>query len=129
MAEILFKELSYLIIGAAMEVHRLLGPGYLEAVYHTALAHELTLRGIRFEQFVKLPVMYKGIVLGEYQADFVVEGKIILELKAVATLHHKHEAQAIHYLTTTGLQLALLINFGTDSLEHKRVIRQHPRSR
>ena len=85
MVEIIFKELSYAIIGAAMEVHRILGPGFLEAVYQKALAHELTLRGIRFEQFKKLPVYYKGILVGEYEADpsttlrtcFVIEGKII----------------------------------------------------
>ena len=77
MAEIIFKELSYAIVGAAMEVHRILGPGFLEAVYQKALAHELTLRGIRFEQFKKLPVYYKGILVGEYEADFVIEGKII----------------------------------------------------
>jgi GxxExxY protein len=62
-----------------MEVHRILSPGFLEAVYQAALAHELTLRGIRFEQFKKLPVYYKGVLVGEYEADFVIEGKIIHE--------------------------------------------------
>lgn len=70
---------TYAIVGAAMEVHRILGPGFLEAVYQAALAHELTLRGIRFEQFKKLPVYYKGVLVGDYEADFVVEDKIILE--------------------------------------------------
>lgn len=65
MAEILYKELSYAIVGAAMEVHRLLGPGFLEAIYQAALAHELSLRAIPFEQHVKLPVTYKGLALGE----------------------------------------------------------------
>jgi len=99
MAEILFRELSFAIIGAAMEVHGILGPGFLEAVYQTALAHELTLRGIPFEQYKKLPVAYKGIFIGEY------------------------EAQAHHYLTATGCRLAILINFGTPSLTQKRVAR------
>ena len=100
MPEIIFKDLSYNIVGAAMEVHRVLGPGFLEAVYQAALAHELTLRGINFEQYVKLPVSYKGELIGDYEADFVIEGKIILELKAVTSLHPRHEAQAIHYPST-----------------------------
>lgn len=123
MTDILFKELSYAIIGAAMEVHRALGPGFLEAVYQAALAHELKLRGIKFEQFVKLPMTYKGVELGVYEADFVIEGKIILEIKAVQALHPQHSAQAVHYLAATGLQLAILINFGESSLKYKRLVR------
>ncbi|MFZ1550608.1 MAG: GxxExxY protein [Anaerolineae bacterium] len=123
MTEILYKELSFAIVGAAMEVHRILGPGFLEAVYQAALAHELTLRGIRFEQFKKLPVHYKGVLVGDYEADFVVEDKIILELKGISTLHPKHEAQAINYLTATGLRLAILLNFGAESLQHPRVVK------
>ena len=123
MAEIIFKELSYAIVGAAMEVHRILGPGFLEAVYQKALAHELALRGIRFDQFKKLPVTYKGVLVGDYEADFVIEGKIILEIKAVSKLHPRHEAQAINYLTATGFRLAILLNFGTDSLEHQRMVK------
>ena len=123
MAEILYKELSYSITGAAMEVHRLLGPGYLETVYQAALAHEFTLRGIPFEQRRKLPVTYKGIPVGDYVADMVVEDKIILELKGVSTLHPRHQAQALNYLAATGFRLAILLNFGADSLQDKRVIK------
>lgn len=123
MAEILYKELSYAIVGAAMEVHRILGPGFLEAVYQAALAHELTLHGIRFEQLKRLPVTYKGVSVGEYAADFVVEDKIILEIKAVSKLHPAHEAQAINYLTATGFRLAILLNFGAGSLQHKRLVK------
>lgn len=123
MAEILFKELSYAVVGAAMEVHRTLGPGYLEAVYQAALAHEMALRGVHFAQYCKLPVQYKGLLIGNYEADFVVSGCMILELKAAACLHPKHEAQAVHYLVATGLELAILLNFGADSLERKRVVR------
>lgn len=123
MTEVVYKELSYAVVGAAMEVHRILGPGFLEAVYQAALAHELTLRGIRFEQFKRLPVTYKGVSVGDYEADFVVEDKIILEIKAVSTWHPKHEAQAINYLTATGLHLAILLNFGADSLQHKRIVK------
>ena len=125
MAELIHKELSYKIVGAAMEVHRILGPGFLEAVYQSALAHELTLRQIPFEQFKCLSVTYKGKPIGEYEADFVVAGDIILELKAMSTLHPTHEAQAINYLAATGLKLAILLNFGADSLQHKRLINKH----
>ena len=123
MTEILYKELSYAIVGAAMEVHRILGPGFLEAVYQAALAHELTLRGIPFEEHKRLPVYYKGVLVGDYEADFVVEDKIILELKAVSTFHPKHEAQAHNYLAATGLRLAILLNFGAESLQHERVVK------
>mgnify|MGYP001197190859 CR=1 FL=1 len=119
----LHEPLTYTLIGAAMEVHRVLGPGFLEAVYHAALAHEFSLRDIPFESKKRLPVSYKGGLVGEYEADFVIEDKLILELKAVTTWHPKHEAQAIHYLTATGFRLALLLNFGTPSLEHKRIIK------
>jgi GxxExxY protein len=122
-ADIIYKELSYAIVGAAMEVHRILGPGFLETVYQKALAHELALRGIRFEQFKKLPVYYKGVLVGDYEADFVVEDKIILEIKAVSQFHPKHEAQAINYLTATGFRLAILLNFGADSLQHQRMVK------
>ncbi len=123
MAEILFKELSYAIVGAAMEVHRILGSGFLEAVYQAALAHELTVRGIPFEAQKVLPVYYKSQLVGEYKADFVIDGKIILELKSVSALHPAHEAQAQHYLAATGLRLVILINFGAPSLETKRVVK------
>jgi len=122
-AEIIYKELSYAIVGAAMEVHRILGPGFLEAVYQAALAHELALRGIRFEQLKKLPVRYKNVLVGNYEADFVIEDKIILEIKGISRLHPKHEAQAIHYLTATGLRLAILLNFGASSLQHQRIVK------
>lgn len=124
MSKLIHKELSYNIVGAAMEVHRILGPGFLEAVYQAALAHELTLRQIPFEPYKRLPVTYKEKSVGQYEADFVVAGEIILELKAVSAFHPRHEAQAINYLTATGLKLAILLNFGEDSLRHKRVIKK-----
>ena len=123
MAEILFKQLSYAIIGAAMEVHTLLGSGFLEAVYQAALEKELGLRGIPFERKVKLPVSYKGDLIGEYEADLVVDGKIVVEIKSVSRLTSAHDAQAIHYLATTGLQLAIIINFGETSLQSRRIVR------
>lgn len=122
-SEILYKELSYAIVGAAMEVHRILGPGFLESVYQAALAHEFSLRGIPFEQFRRLPVTYKGAPVGEYVADFVVNEQIIVEIKAVSSLNAVHEAQALNYLAATGFRLALLLNFGAESLQRKRIVR------
>jgi GxxExxY protein len=123
MTEILFKDLSYTVVGAAMEVHRVLGSGFLEAVYETALAHELSLRGIRFERQKRLPVAYKDQLVGEYIADVVVEDQIILEIKAVSKLIPAHEVQAHNYLAATGLRLAILLNFGAASLQQKRIVR------
>ena len=119
----LYEELSGTIIGAAMEVHKLLGPGFLESAYGRALALELTGRQIPFERQVPIAVMYKQAQVGEYRADFLVDGKIILEIKATTALIAEHQAQALHYLTATGLRLALLINFGAESLQFKRMIR------
>ena len=123
MTEILFKELSYQLVGAAMEVHGVLGHGFLEAVYEAALAHELALRNIRFEAQKRLPVFYKSIRVGDYVADLVVEDKIILELKAISKFSRVHEAQAHNYLAATGLRLAILLNFGASSLQQKRIVR------
>ena len=123
MVELLYKELTFAVIGAAMEVHKILGPGFLEAVYQSALARELTLRGIPFEQQVRLPVSYKDVLVGEYIADFIIDGKLIVEIKAVSNFNSQHQAQAMHYLAATGLRLTLLLNFGTGSLEHRRVIK------
>jgi GxxExxY protein len=106
-----------------MEVHKTLGPGFLEAVYQASLAHELTLRGIAFEQQKRLPVMYKGLLVGDYIADYVIEDKIIVEIKSVSELNASHQAQALNYLAATGYKLAILINFGSDSLQQKRVLR------
>jgi GxxExxY protein len=123
MVNILYAELSYLTVGAAIEVHQVLGPGFLEAVYEQALAHELTMRRIPFERQVPLLVTYKGLRIGEYRADFVIDGKIVLEIKAASALTGAHESQAHHYLAATGLRLAILFNFGAKSLEIKRIIR------
>lgn len=123
MPEILFKELSYAVVGAAMEVHRILGPGFLEAVYEAALAHELNLRDIPFETQKRLPVHYKGQQVGEYIADLVVDDQVVLEIKAVSKLIPAHEAQAHNYLAATGLRLAILLNFGAASLQQKRIVK------
>jgi GxxExxY protein len=122
-SSIVHKEIAYAVVGAAMEVHRMLGPGFLEAVYQRAMAHELSLLGIHHEALKQLPVTYKGVLVGVYQADFVVAEAVILELKSCSALHPQHEAQAIHYLTATGLRLAILLNFGTASLQYKRIVK------
>jgi len=123
MTELLYKELTFAVIGAAMEVHRILGSGFLEAVSQAALEREFVLRNIPFEKQVRLPVSYKEVFVGEYVADFIVDGKLIVEIKAVSNFNSQHQAQAMHYLTATGCRLALLLNFGTGSLEHCRVIK------
>ena len=122
-AEILFKDLSYAVVGAAMEVHGQLGRGFLESVYHRALAHELALRQIPFESKKSLAVLYKGEPAGEYEADMVVDGKIIVELKSVSAIGAAHVAQARNYLAATGLRLAIIFNIGAESLEYKRVVK------
>jgi len=120
--EFLYKELTYAIIGAAMEVHRILGPGFLESVYEEALAHEFDLRGIPYERQAKLAVRYKDIVAGEFRADFLVDGKVVVELKAIKALTEGNEAQLLNYLKGTGYRVGLLLNFGSASLEYKRRI-------
>jgi GxxExxY protein len=123
MANLFYKDESYAIVGAAMEVHRTLGWGYLENVYQAALAHEFALRNIPFEQQKHLPVQYKTIQIGDSVADFVAYGKIIVEIKAVSQLHARHHAQVLNYLASTGYKLGLILNFGADSLESARVVK------
>lgn len=123
MPEIIHKDLSYAIVGAAMEVHKILGPGFLESVYESALAYEFDLRGIPYERQKRLSVSYKNKFVGEYVADMVIADQIILELKAVSAITPAHEAQAHHYLAATGLKLVILLNFGAESLQQKRIVR------
>jgi GxxExxY protein len=99
------------IIGAALEVHRILGPGFLEAVYTEAMAVELAFRGIRFEQQRPVGLRYKGQPVGEGRLDFLIDDGLVLELKAVDKLLPIHHAQVLSYLKSTGCQLGLLINF------------------
>ena len=123
MTDLLYKNEAFAIIGAAMEVHRTLGWGFLENVYQTALAHEFGLREIPFVEQSRLPIDYKGIVAGDYTADFVVYGKIVVEIKAVGSLTSGHQAQTLNYLAATGHRLGILINFGTTSLQYRRVVK------
>lgn len=105
------------IIGAAIEVHRAIGPGLLESAYEECLAHEFGLRGLRFGRQVALPVVYKGVKLDcGYRLDFLVENAVVLELKAVDSLLPIHEAQLLTYLRLGGWCLGLLINFNVPVL-------------
>ena len=120
MTKLIYKDLTYKIIGAAMEVHNVLGPGYLEAVYQKAMADEFDLRKIDYEEQVNLQVDYKGNIIGEYRADYLVDEKVVVEIKAIKRISEIQEAQLINYLKGTGYKIGLLINFGAMSLEHIR---------
>ena len=114
---------TYAIIGAAMEIHRQLGHGFLEAVYQEAAVIEFPLKQIPFEREVNLPVKYKNVSLPvHYRADFVCFSEIIVEFKALSRLSSVEEAQLLNYLKATGLKRGLLINFGTSSLQYKRLV-------
>ena len=112
------NQLSYNIIGAAIEVHRVLGPGLLESAYEECLCHELDLRGLAYERQKPLPVVYKDVRLDAgYRIDILVENRVVLELKAVETLLPIHEAQLLTYLKLGGWQVGLLINFNVAVLK------------
>lgn len=114
---------TYAIIGAAMEVHRELGNGFLEAVYQEALAIELTARGIPFQQELSLPVVFKSILLKtSYRADFLCYGEIVVETKAISALTGNDEAQLLNYLKASKVKRGLLLNFGASSLQQKRMV-------
>ena len=117
-------ELAHSVIGAAIEVHRILGPGYLESVYENALATEFDLRDIPFERQKPVVVKYKTKIAGDSRLDFLVAGELIVELKAVEALHPIHTAQVISYLKTTNLVLGLIINFNVPKLRDgiKRIV-------
>jgi GxxExxY protein len=113
----------YAIIGACMAVHTTLGPGFLESVYQEALAIELSRRGIPFVREQQLPIVYDGVLLStHFVADFVCYADVIVELKALAALTTTHQAIVLNYLKATSRQRGLLINFGAESLQYKRLI-------
>jgi GxxExxY protein len=115
---LLDAELSEGVIGACVEVHRTVGPGLLESAYHVCLEHELSLRGLDFEREKAVAIRYKGVELDQgYRLDFVVGGRLVLELKAVEHLLPIHEAQIITYLRLTALPVGLLINFHAPTLK------------
>ena len=117
------EELTGKIIGCAMKVHRTLGSGFLESVYQHALVHELKKEGLEVACEVPLCVLYDGVVVGEFAADLLVNGKVIVENKAVQRLCAAHEVQLVNYLSATGIDIGLLLNFGSPELEFKRKYR------
>jgi GxxExxY protein len=124
--ELLYKDEAYAIIGAAMEVHKELGYGFLESIYQEALEQEFNLQHIPYRREVLISVCYKKIVLSKnYIADFTCYDKIIVELKALSTLNSEHQAQVLNYLKASKFKLGILINFGTKSLEYQRIIREN----
>jgi len=116
------KRLSERVIGCAQNVSHELGAGFLEAVYENALALELEQEGIAFERQHQLDIYYKRKLIGQYQADIVVEDKLIVELKAVSSFSASHKAQVINYLRASGLNVGLLFNFGMSRLGIQRVV-------
>jgi GxxExxY protein len=110
------------LIGAAYEVHNVLGFGFLEKVYQRAMQVELQLQGIKVELEPEIQVKFKGIIVGDYAADLFVADKIIVELKTDATYQAAHEAQLLNELRGTGIQLGYLINFGRERVEYKRMV-------
>jgi GxxExxY protein len=124
------RDLTGKIIGCAMTVHRGLGPGFLESVYQRALCHELLKAGLPFECEKPVIVKYDGVEVGVFSADLLVDGVVLVENKAHRAIAPAHEVQLVNYLTATGIEIGLLLNFGAERLGYKRKFRtfQPPRS-
>jgi len=121
--DLLYKDETYKIIGACMEVHRELGKGFTEIVYADALSVEFNRVEINYLKEVRFDICYKGVLLPHfYKADFVIDDKIILEIKAIEDLTSSHIKQTLNYLAASKLKLGLLVNFGKDSLQYKRIV-------
>lgn len=120
--KLVFKELSFEIIAAALEVHRELGPGFTENIYEAAFCRELAMRGIMFSRQLPIEIKYKGEDIGKYQLDLLVDDRVVVELKAISQMPEQFESQLHAYLKATGKKLGILINFGRKSLEHKRLV-------
>jgi len=119
-----YKEITEKIIGASFEVHKFLGNGFQEVIYQRALAWELSQAGLSFNREIEQEIFYKQLTkpIGKRRADFVVEGKVLVELKASIALEDVHLAQVLNYLKAYKLEVGLLINFGTKSLTFKRLV-------
>jgi len=120
--EIIEKELSYKIMKAAFEVHNQFGPGFPESIYDEAMARELVACGMTIERQKRVTVCYKGKALGEFVLDNIVNGHVILEYKAASEISPIHEQQALSYFKATGLELAIVINFGALRVQSSRVV-------
>ena len=119
-----YKDITEKIIGAAFEVHKFLGNGFQEVIYQRALAYELYKAGLEFAKEIEQPIFYKELpdAIGTRRADFVVQGKVLVELKAIIQLEDVHLAQALNYLKAYKLEVGLIINFGSKSLTFKRIV-------
>ena len=128
MTELILEDETYAVNGAAIEVHRALGPGFLEKVYQEAMQFELDSRGIPHEVEKPIDIKYKGQILTQkYYADLICYGQIIVEMKAISRLSGREDAQILNYLKATGLKVGLLFNFGSHGkLERKRFVRENP---
>jgi len=124
MSEEQFNQITEKIIGCAYRVSNTLGCGFLEKVYENALAHELKKSGFLVDQQKDIEVFYDGVSVGKFNADLLVEGVVLIELKAVKAFDDVHLAQCLNYLKATGLKLCLLINFGAPRVQVKRVVYQ-----
>ncbi|HHL52796.1 MAG TPA: GxxExxY protein [Flammeovirgaceae bacterium] len=124
MAELKYKDITEKIIGASFEVHSFLGNGFQEVIYQRALAWEMRQKGLAFDREIEQEIYYKDLPkpIGKRRADFVVEGKVLVELKAVIQLEDVHWAQVLNYLKAYRLEVGLLINFGSKSLTFKRLV-------
>ena len=116
-----YRELTEIIIQNAFEVMNELGAGFLEKIYENALVRLLRDKGLNVEQQTGIDVQFRGQTVGQYQADLLVDGKVLVELKAVKNLLPEHQAQTINYLKATGTPVGLLINFGNPKLQIKRM--------
>lgn len=119
-----YEELASRVIAAAIEVHRRLGPGFIESIYEHALVVELHKRGLKVEEQVEVPIEYEGVEVGRHRLDLLVEGTIVVELKAIKNLDNIHFAIVKSYLRAVGKEHGLLLNFAKPTLEVKRVICQ-----
>lgn len=123
MSQLVYKEEAYKIIGICMAVHRELGKGFSEVVYGDALEIELMDNNVNYSREKKIDIVYKGNLLPhKYKADFIINDKIVLEIKAISCLTDSHVKQTLNYLAVSKLKLGLLINFGEDSLRYKRIV-------
>jgi GxxExxY protein len=118
---LLHADLTDKVLGACFEVARELGAGFLESVYEKALIVALRQKGLHIEAQVPLKVKFRGVIVGEFFADILVENKLIIELKSVSAIRPEHQAQVINYLKATDIRIGLLINFGNPKLEYRRV--------
>ncbi len=122
-SNVVYPELSYQIMAAIFDVHKALGPGFLERVYKRALIEELTMRGLKVEEEKSFPVIYNEKNIGNHRLDLVIEDKVVIELKAVDRFSVHHGAQLKSYLKASGLVLGILVNFSKSKVEYRRVLR------